>query len=96
MVVLISPRRDQTLPEWFALQEAAPLGEPCGHPSSSCDIAQWLGLTAKPIHYSPGRLSFLLACDLADAAAGVGAVLAVVKDDGRRQRQNEWFLEASL
>lgn len=46
--------------------------------------------------HSPGRLSFLLACDLADAAAGVGAMLAVVKDDGRRQRQNEWFLEASF
>jgi hypothetical protein len=44
--------------------------------------------------HKTGRLSFLLACDLADAAAAVGAVLAVVKDDTRRQRQSEWFLEA--
>lgn len=96
MVVLISPRRDQTPPEWFALQEAAPLCESSGHPSSSRDIDKRLDLTAKINHYLPGRLSFLLACDLADAAAGVGAVLAMVKDDGRRQRQNEWFLQASL
>lgn len=44
--------------------------------------------------HSSGRLSFLLACDLADATAGVGAVVAVVQDEHKRQRQNAWFLEA--
>jgi hypothetical protein len=34
--------------------------------------------------------------DLADATAGVGAAVAVVKDDARRQRQNDWFKEVRL
>ena len=60
------------------------------------DEPSLIALTPSPNqtnHTPTGRLSFLLATDLADATAGVGAALAVVKDDTRRERQNEWFLE---